>query len=346
MAYSSSSSDSEVSTDSICSKTCKKTIKTLKTQNEQLDKDLRQSELMVLCYKEDLIEKLELAQKERDSIQLNVDKLENASKSLNKLIDYQIVDNYKKGIGYESYSAISPPYTGNFMPPKPDLSFIKLDESVTEPAVENTKSKFSDENPKVVRKNNDALIITEWVSDDEDEEYDNPQMDLHDKGVINSGCSRHMTGNMSYLTDYEEINGGYVAFGGNSKGGKITGKSTKDETSGILKNFITGIENLLDHRVKVIRYNNGTEFKNSVMNQFCEIKGIKREFSVVRTPQQNGVAKRKNRTLIEAARTLLVDSKLPTITHSNLSTQRNIEYPRALLYGSIAQDLRTTTKCV
>ncbi|GJX44659.1 ribonuclease H-like domain-containing protein [Tanacetum coccineum] len=48
------------------------------------------------------------------------------------------------------------------------------------------------------------------------------------------------------------------------------------------------------------------------MNQFCDLKGIKREFSVARTPQQNGVAERKNRTLIEAARTMLVDSKLPT----------------------------------
>ncbi|GKA87666.1 putative ribonuclease H-like domain-containing protein [Tanacetum coccineum] len=48
------------------------------------------------------------------------------------------------------------------------------------------------------------------------------------------------------------------------------------------------------------------------MNQFCEMKGIKREFSVARTPQQNGIAERKNRTLIEAARTMFVDSKLPT----------------------------------
>ncbi|GJR59351.1 putative ribonuclease H-like domain-containing protein [Tanacetum coccineum] len=47
-----------------------------------------------------------------------------------------------------------------------------------------------------------------------------------DQGVIDSGCSRHMTGNMSYLTDYEEIDGGYVAFGGNPKGGKITGRGT------------------------------------------------------------------------------------------------------------------------
>ncbi|GJS64799.1 putative ribonuclease H-like domain-containing protein [Tanacetum coccineum] len=64
--------------------------------------------------------------------------------------------------------------------------------------------------------------------------------------------------------------------------------------------------------VKVIRCDNGTEFKNKEMNQFCERKGIKREFSVARTPQQNGVAERKNRTLIEAARTMLADSKLPT----------------------------------
>ncbi|GKE09329.1 putative ribonuclease H-like domain-containing protein, partial [Tanacetum coccineum] len=85
-----------------------------------------------------------------------------------------------------------------------------------------------------------------------------------------------------------------------------------DETSGILKTFITEIENQLDHKVKVIKCDNGSEFKNSVMNQFCEMKGIKREFSVARTPQQNGVAERRNRTLIEAARTMLVDSKLPT----------------------------------
>ncbi|GJX81578.1 putative ribonuclease H-like domain-containing protein [Tanacetum coccineum] len=88
--------------------------------------------------------------------------------------------------------------------------------------------------------------------------------------------------------------------------------ATKDETSGILKSFITRIENLLDHKVKVIRCDNGTEFKNREMNQFCEMKGILRQFSVARTPQQNGVAKRRNRRLFEAARTMLADSKLPT----------------------------------
>ncbi|GJW48381.1 putative ribonuclease H-like domain-containing protein [Tanacetum coccineum] len=57
-------------------------------------------------------------------------------------------------------------------------------------------------------------------------DHGNPQMDLQDKGVIDSGFSRYMTGNMSYLTDYEEIDGGYVAFGGNPKGGKITRQGT------------------------------------------------------------------------------------------------------------------------
>nr|GFA20347.1 hypothetical protein [Tanacetum cinerariifolium] len=52
----------------------------------------------------------------------------------------------------------------------------------------------------------------------------NPQQALRDKGVIDSGCSRRMTGNMSYLSDFEELNRGYVSFGGNPKCGKITRK--------------------------------------------------------------------------------------------------------------------------
>nr|GEV40401.1 hypothetical protein [Tanacetum cinerariifolium] len=87
--------------------------------------------------------------------------------------------------------------------------------------------------------------------------------------------------------------------------------ATKDETSPILKTIITGLENQLSLKVKVIRSNNGTEFKNNDLNQFCGMKGIEREFSVPRTPQQNGIAERKNGTLIEAARTILADSLLP-----------------------------------
>ncbi|GJV57779.1 putative ribonuclease H-like domain-containing protein [Tanacetum coccineum] len=88
--------------------------------------------------------------------------------------------------------------------------------------------------------------------------------------------------------------------------------TTMDKTSEILKNFIKEIEKLVDKKVKIIRSNNGTEFKNKVLDDFCIEKGIKREYSVARTPQQNGVAERRNMTLIKAARTMLADSKLPT----------------------------------
>nr|GEV03886.1 hypothetical protein [Tanacetum cinerariifolium] len=85
---------------------------------------------------------------------------------------------------------------------------------------------------------------------------------------------------------------------------------TKDETSGILRNFITEIENIKELKVKIIRCDNGGEFKNKEMNDFCSRKGIKREFSNARIPQQNGVAKKRNRTLIKEARTMLADAKL------------------------------------
>ncbi|GKA61963.1 ribonuclease H-like domain-containing protein [Tanacetum coccineum] len=325
MAFSSSSPDSEVSNDSICSKSCLETIELLKSQNDQLLKDLKKSELMVLGHKfeihireitiRELRKKLKIVQKEKDGIQLNVDKFKHASKSLHKLKECQIVDNCKKGLGYENYNAVPPPYIGNFMPLTPNLSFTGLDEFVNEHVVENCKAKSSKEESKVVKKYNHASSIEKWVSDDEEEDVSqpktekktvrlsivkkefvkskqqektarktvkqveqhrqnthslrgnqrnwnnmmsqklgsnfemfnkacyvcgsfnhlqgNPQMDLQDKGVIDSGCSRHMTGNMSYLTDYKEIDGGYVAFGGNPKGGKITRKCTIKTGSGL-----------------------------------------------------------------------------------------------------------------
>nr|GEV06427.1 ribonuclease H-like domain-containing protein [Tanacetum cinerariifolium] len=193
---------------------CDETVKMLKSHNEQLTKDLKKSELMVLGYKsglesveerikffktnksiylEDirllkveiqmkgiaitkLRRKLDLAQKEKDNIQLTIDKLENTSKSLNKLIICHIVVNCKKGLGYENYNAVPPPYTGNFMLLKPDLSFTGLDEFANKPVVENCDAKTSETKPKEVRKNNDAPIIKECVSDDEEEEVTQPKI--------------------------------------------------------------------------------------------------------------------------------------------------------------------------
>ncbi|GKF40998.1 hypothetical protein Tco_0124340, partial [Tanacetum coccineum] len=77
-----------------------------------------------------------------------------------------IVNNCKNGLGYNT---VPPPYTVNFMPPTPDLSFIGLDEFVNETVVENNKAKSSEEEPKEVKKNDDAPIIKEWVSDSEEE---------------------------------------------------------------------------------------------------------------------------------------------------------------------------------
>nr|GEY06640.1 hypothetical protein [Tanacetum cinerariifolium] len=72
--------------------------------------------------------------------------------------DSKIVDNYKKGLGYKSYNAVPPPYIGNFMPLKPDLSYTSLNEFAVKPVVENKSSK---KETKEVRKNTDAPIIEE-----------------------------------------------------------------------------------------------------------------------------------------------------------------------------------------
>nr|GEX54249.1 hypothetical protein [Tanacetum cinerariifolium] len=171
-----------------------------------------------------------------------------------------------------------------------------------------------------------------------------PRQALKNKGIVDSGCSRHMTGNKAYLTDYQEINdGGFVAFGSSRasidgsnlwhrrlghvnfktmnklvKGNLLRGLpskifenvhtcvacqkvtddfsrfswvfflASKDETSKVFKPFITAIENQINKKVKVIRCDNRTEFKNRDLDYFCGMKGIKREYSNARTPQQNG----------------------------------------------------------
>nr|GEX03587.1 reverse transcriptase domain-containing protein [Tanacetum cinerariifolium] len=250
------------------------------------------------------------------------------------------------------YHAIPPPYTGTFMPPKPDLVFNNApsDIETDHPDFHVKLSPTKPDQDLSLTNRPSAPIIEDWVSDSDDESktktpqkvlslvqstepvstavhktsvtrpnqvkpyvtksnsptrrnishspsikvsnssprvtavkapVGNPQHALKDNGVIDSGCSRHMT----YLSDFEELNGGYVAFGGNPKGGKISRK----------------------------RSDNGTEYKNHDLNQLCGMKGIQKEFRVPRTPQQNGIAERKNGNLIEAARTMLADSLLPIL---------------------------------
>ncbi|KAI3735667.1 hypothetical protein L6452_15175 [Arctium lappa] len=86
----------------------------------------------------------------------------------------------------------------------------------------------------------------------------------------------------------------------------------KSDTPEELISFVKKMEVLNNLTVRSIRSDHGTEFKNSSLNNFFENKGISHNFSSVRTPQQNGVAERRNRTIIEAARSMLSDSHLPT----------------------------------
>ncbi|GJT62501.1 copia protein [Tanacetum coccineum] len=136
---------------------------------------------------------------------------------------------------------------GNFMPSKPDQSFSDLEEFTSEPivikhVVENNEAKASERKlneeedvprAKIEKKTvKPSFAMTEFVKPKgktarKTVKQANPQIDLQDKRVIDSGCSRHITRNMSYLTDFEEIDGGYVSFRGNLKGGKITGRGSK-----------------------------------------------------------------------------------------------------------------------
>ncbi|GJU98585.1 retrovirus-related pol polyprotein from transposon TNT 1-94 [Tanacetum coccineum] len=147
-------------------------------------------------------------------------------------------------------------------------------------------------------------------------DYGNLQYALQDQGIFDSGCSRHMM-KRSYPQIIKKLMVDLLHLEEMLKEGKLVRgfllKLLKyDHTWLLVRKKATQSLLLRPRTVKAIGCDNGTEFKNRIMNEFCEMKGIRREFSVARTPQQNGVVERKNRTLIEAARTMLADSKLPT----------------------------------
>ncbi|GJY93526.1 ribonuclease H-like domain-containing protein, partial [Tanacetum coccineum] len=135
----------------------------------------------------ELRKKFEKAEKERDDLNLTLEKFENSSKNLSKLLDSQVSDKFKIGVGYDSqgfdsqvfdsqvndkyktgegYHAVPPPYTRNFMSPKPDLVLADKDayvfsESVTSvPTVATSKVKTSESKPKSVSE----PLIEDWIS--------------------------------------------------------------------------------------------------------------------------------------------------------------------------------------
>nr|GFA28037.1 hypothetical protein [Tanacetum cinerariifolium] len=85
----------------------------------------------------------------------------------------------------------------------------------------------------------------------------------------------------------------------------------KDETPEVLKEFLMMIQRNLQAPVNTVRTDRGTEFLNKTLNAFFKEEGIEHQTSTARTPEQNGVVKRQNRTLVEAARTMLLASQLP-----------------------------------
>nr|GEW43578.1 retrovirus-related Pol polyprotein from transposon TNT 1-94 [Tanacetum cinerariifolium] len=84
---------------------------------------------------------------------------------------------------------------------------------------------------------------------------------------------------------------------------------TKDETPEVIKKFIILTQHALNATIRYLRTDNGTEFVNKTLTEFCESVGITHNTSIARTPQQNIVVKRQNRTLMEAARTMLIFAK-------------------------------------
>nr|GEU47961.1 hypothetical protein [Tanacetum cinerariifolium] len=309
-------------------------------QNEnEFEEGIKLLKLDVMLRDNALVElrkKFEKAEKERDELKLTLEKFQTSLRNLNDSVPTSPVN--------DRYKSVPPPYKGTFMPHNPNLVFndaLPANETVPNVVhVESSTNKNSKEMSKTLRP--DASIIEDWTSNSEDESepesvskqnepsfvstnehvktprafvktiqvshglgpqktlsflFDlqgNPHQALKDKGVIDSGCSRHTTGNISYLLDFEEINEGYVAFGGNPKGGKITGKG---DLTCLFAKATLDESNLWHKRLGHINFKTMNKLDKGNL-----VRGL---------PSKNGVAERKNRTLIKAAKTMLADSLLP-----------------------------------
>ena len=88
---------------------------------------------------------------------------------------------------------------------------------------------------------------------------------------------------------------------------------SKAETPEELIVFFKMIQTKLNQVIGRIRSDHGTEFENSKIDQFCLKNDISHNFSALRTPQHNGVVERKNRTLVNIARTMIIESNLPQV---------------------------------
>ncbi|GJV10622.1 putative ribonuclease H-like domain-containing protein [Tanacetum coccineum] len=248
---SSSSSDSEVDS---CSKTCVKAYATLKEQYDNLSSDYKKSQFNLVSYKAVRLRdnalneykmNLEKAETERDQLKQTLEKFQNSSKSLNNILKSQVINKFKTGLVYDvataaspavesfvnltdksgsdkGYHSVPPPLTGNFIPCKPDLTFV--DEIVESENLDvltllgnfrtggvavNTVRPVNTANTKVVNTVRPVNTANTKAFNNGNQQ----QKEYKEKGVIESGYSRHMTGIKCYLDEYKDYDGGFVSFG-------------------------------------------------------------------------------------------------------------------------------------
>nr|GEW12769.1 ribonuclease H-like domain-containing protein [Tanacetum cinerariifolium] len=288
-------------------------------------------------------------------------------------------DRYQSG---EGYHAVPPLYTGTFMPPKPNLVFYDaLTANDTVPTVLNIELSTTKPNQDLYQTQRPSdPIIEDWISDSEDDTegkkfprlevidisgierhvlFGNPQHTLKDKGVIYSGWSRHMTGNISYLSDFEAINGGYVAFGGNPKGGKITGKG-KIRTGKLDFNDVYFVKEL---KFNLFSVSQMCDKKNSVLFIDTECIVLSSDFKLpddnhvlLRVPKENNMYNVDLKNIVPSGdltclftKATLDDSNLwhRRLGHINFKTMNKLvkgrfNFRRTSLTGFPAQSIRSS----
>nr|GEU50181.1 ribonuclease H-like domain-containing protein [Tanacetum cinerariifolium] len=175
----------------------------------------------------------------------------------------------------------------------------------------------------------------------------NPQHVLKDKGVIDSRCSRHMIGNMSYLSDFKELNGGYVAFGGNPKGGKISGKG-KIRTRKLDFDDVYFVKELKFNLVSVSQMCNK---KNNVLFTDTECLVLSPEFKLLdenqvllRVPRENNMYNVDLKHIIPSGDLTCLFAKV-TLDESTLWHRRlghiNFKTMNKLVKGNLVRGLPT-----
>nr|GEZ96100.1 retrovirus-related Pol polyprotein from transposon TNT 1-94 [Tanacetum cinerariifolium] len=110
---------------------------------------------------------------------------------------------------------------------------------------------------------------------------------------------------------------------------------SKDEAPAVIITFLKRIMVLLQSPIIIIRTDNGTEFKNQVLKVYFDSVGITHQMYPVRTPQQNGVVERRNRTLVEAARTMLIFSRAPLFLWAEAIATTKLDISFLYVFGAL-----------